>query len=333
MTYLVRVAGSDISFSCAAGQTVLAAAEAAGYELPYSCRRGICQSCLGRVISGEVDAPTVEEGQVLLCQAKALTNIEIAPRQVTKIDHAARKTVQAKVLRIIRRAENVAVIQLRFPAGTRVKFRAGQYVEVILDDGARRSFSMANPPQQNDGATLHVRLVPGGRFSERVLAGLAAGDTLRLEIPFGDFYLREAPRPAILVASGTGFAPIKSMLEDAFKRGLQRRFFLYWGGRRPVDLYQIDLPRKWAAEHPSFRFVPVISEPNAGDGWQGRTGLVHCAVLKDFASLADYDVYACGVDAMVSAARRDFVRDRGLLREAFFCDVFVTPADAALPTF
>lgn len=327
----VRVTGSDVVFSCALGQTVLEAAEAAGYELPYSCRRGICQSCLCSVLSGEVDAPPPEAGRVLLCQAKALTDLEIAPRQLTKIDHAARKTVAAKVLRITRPTDDVAVIQLRFPAGTRVKFRGGQYLEVILDDGTRRSFSMANPPQQSDGATLHVRLVPGGRFSHHVLSQVAAGTTLRLELPFGDFYLRDGLRPAVLVASGTGFAPIKSMLEDAFKRDVQRPFFLYWGGRRPIDLYQIDLPQKWAAEHSGFRFVPVVSDAEDGDGWQGRTGFVHCAVLEDFGSLADCEVYACGVVPMVTAARRDFVAERGLPPESFYCDAFVTPADAVQP--
>jgi NAD(P)H-flavin reductase/ferredoxin len=333
MTYTVRIAGSGTAFACAADQSVLEAAEAAGWQMPYSCRRGVCSTCLGRLVSGTVDAPPAQDGQVLFCQAKPRSDLEIAPREIVRIDPGARKTVNARVYRVTRAADDVALIQLRFPAGIKVKFKAGQYLEVILEDGARRSFSMANPPQQSDGALLHVRAVPGGRFSEQVLPSLAAGSTLKVELPFGDFFLREASeRPAVMVASGTGFAPIKSLLEDAFRRGVQRDFVLYWGGRRHKDLYQLELPQKWAAERANFRFVPVLSEPEAGDAWTGRTGFVHRAVMEDHASLAGCEVYACGVNAMVNAARRDFISERALLPEAFFCDVFVTPTDVAAAT-
>jgi NAD(P)H-flavin reductase/ferredoxin len=330
MTHTVRVAGRDIAFACAPDQPVLEAAEAAGWELPYSCRRGVCNTCLGRLVAGEAEAPPAQDGQILFCQARPRSDLEIAPREIVKLDPYARKTVLAKVLRVARAAEDVAAIQLRFPAGTKVKFKAGQYLEAILEDGARRSFSMANPPQQSDGALLHVRLVPGGRFAESVVPQLAPGRTLKVELPFGDFFLREGrARPAVMVARGTGFAPIRSILEDAFRRRLERDFVLYWGARRLRDLYEIELPRKWAAAQPRFRFVPVLSEPDPADAWQGRTGFVHKAVMADFATLADREVYACGVNAMVNAARRDFIDARGLAPEAFYCDAFVTPADVA----
>lgn len=324
MTRTVRIAGTDIAFACAEGQSVLEAAEAAGWQLPYSCRRGVCETCLGRVVSGEVDRP-LPNGQALFCQAKPRTDLEIEPREVVRIDPGARRAVKARVYRVARPTEDVALIQLRYPAGTKVKFRAGQYLEVLLDDGSRRSFSMANPPQQSDGALLHVRLVPGGRFSGEVAPRLASGSTLAVELPFGDFFLRDSERLAVMVASGTGFGPIKSMLEDAFRRGISREFVLYWGARTRKDLYQLELPQKWAAERPNFRFVPVLSE----EDWPGRKGMVHQAVMDDFATLARCEVYACGVNAMVSAARRDFLAERALPPEAFFCDAFVTPADAA----
>lgn len=328
MTHTIRIAGSDIAFACAQHQTVLEAAEAAGWELPYSCRRGVCNTCLGRLVSGMVEAPPEQEGQVLFCRARPRSDLEIAPREIMRIDPGARRTVNAKVYRVARAADDVALIHLRFPAGTKVKFKAGQYLDVILEDGARRSFSMANPPQQCDGALLHVRLVPGGRFSEQVLPTLAAGSTLKVELPFGDFFLRDSgTRPAVMVASGTGFAPIKSILEDAFRRGVKRRFVLYWGARKRKDLYQLELPERWTAQYDNFRFVPVLSEPD--DGWSGRTGFVHRAVMEDYATLAECEVYACGVNAMVNAARHDFIRERGLAPEAFFCDAFVTPADVA----
>lgn len=325
MTFTIRVANSDIAFPCDTQTTILDAARLAGYELPYSCRRGACASCRGLVRSGEFDTPYPGDLYTLFCQARPKSDLVIVPREIRRLDPDASKTLDAKVIKVASAADDVRIVQLRFAAGVRVKFKAGQYLEVILADGARRSFSMANPPQQSDGAHLHIRVLPGGRFAEEVLRTLKAGDSLRVELPAGDFWLRDSPKPAVFVASGTGFAPIKSMLEDAFKRGVERDMVLYWGARQEKDLYLADLPRKWAAQQGRFRFIPVLSEPR-GD-WGGRTGLVHRAVMEDFPSLADCEVYACGVAAMVDAARRDFVAERGLPQDAFFCDVFVTPAD------
>jgi NAD(P)H-flavin reductase/ferredoxin len=325
MTFTIRVADTDIAFPCEAGTTILEAARLAGYEMPYSCLRGACASCRGLVRSGEVETPYPEDLYILFCQTRPKSDLEIVPREIRRIDPQARSTIDAKVLRVTEAADDVRIVQLRFPPGVRVKFKAGQYLDVILADGAKRSFSMANAPQQSDVAVLHVRVVPGGRFSEEVLPGLAAGDTLRVELPAGDFWLREGDRPVVFVASGTGFAPIKSILEDAFRKGSVRPMALYWGARRQKDLYLADLPRKWSGLHPHFRFVPVLSEPDAG--WAGRTGLVHRAVMEDFPSLAGHEAYACGVTAMVDAARRDFTSGRGLAADDFYCDVFVTPAD------
>jgi NAD(P)H-flavin reductase len=338
MTYNIEVEGSDIRFDCASGTTILDAARTAGYELPYSCRTGICGSCKGRVVEGDIDAPAALEGITeeerragctLLCQAKPISDVKIVPRSIAKIDPNAQKQVAAKLYRITRAADDISVLHLRFPAGTKVKFRAGQYLQVLLEDGSRRSFSMANPPHQNDGVLLHVRHVPNGRFSGYLDAGPATGDVVKLEMPFGDFHLREdSDKPIVFVASGTGFAPIRSILEDAFKRKLTNRpMTLYWGGRRSRDLYQAEVAQKWAQQYPNFRFVPVLSEPE--EGWSGRTGFVHLAVLEDFPSLAGHEVYACGVPAMINAARRDFVGQAGLAAEDFHCDAFVTTDEAA----
>jgi NAD(P)H-flavin reductase len=277
------------------------------------------------VRSGEIETPYPGDLYVLFCQARPKSDLEIVPRDIRRIDPGARSTVDAKVLRVVEAADDVRIVQLRFPPGVRVKFKAGQYLDVILPDGARRSFSMANSPQQSDLAVLHVRVVPGGRFSEAVLPALAAGDQLRIELPMGDFWLRESAKPAVFVASGTGFAPIKSILEDAFRKKDPREMALYWGARRSKDLYLADLPQKWAAQNPKFKFVPVLSEPDPD--WKGRTGLVHRAVMEDLPSLSDAQVYACGVPAMINAARDDFIAACGLPPDDFFCDAFVTPAD------
>ena len=328
-SFTVRVADTGIAFPCDAGTTILEAARLAGYEMPYSCLRGVCASCRGLVRSGEVETPYPEDLYILFCQAKPKSDLEIVPREIRRIDPAAKSTIDAKVLRVVEAAADVMIVQLRFPPGVRAKFKAGQYLDVLLEDGERRSFSMANAPQQSDVAVLHVRVVPGGRFSTQVLPGLIPGGIVRVEIPAGDFWLRDSTKPAVFVASGTGFAPVKSIVEDALRKRDPREMVLYWGARREKDLYLADLPAKWAAQNPRFRFVPVLSEPDPG--WPGRTGLVHRAVMEDFPSLAGRQVYACGVTAMVEAARRDFTTACGLPPDDFYCDAFVTPADLTPP--
>ncbi len=323
--FTIRVANTDIAFSCDADTTILEAARRAGYEMPYSCQRGACASCRGLVRSGEIETPYPGDLYVLFCQARPKTDLEIVPREIRRIDPGAKSTIDAKVLRVIEAADDVRIVQLRFPAGVRAKFKAGQYLDVILADGARRSFSMANAPQQSDVAVLHVRVIPGGRFSSEVLPALVPGSQVRVEIPSGDFWLRDSAKPAVFVASGTGFAPVKSILEDAFRKKDPREMVLYWGARRRKDLYLADLPAKWAGLYPNFHFVPVLSEPDPD--WGGRTGFVHRAVMEDYATLAGCQVYACGVTAMVDAARHDFTLERGLPADDFFCDAFVTPAD------
>ena len=338
--HLIRIAGMATAIPCAAGQTVLDAVRQAGYEMPFSCNSGVCASCKGRVVSGRVSpgaagdhtltADEILQGQVLFCQARPLTDIAIEPRQIEKTDPNARRQLDARVMRIDFLAGDVARLKLRFPAGEKVKFKAGQYLQVLLPDGQRRSFSMANPPHQNDGAELHIRLLEGGAFSQRLAQDLSVGDTLPVELPHGDFHLREnSDAPIVMLASGTGFAPIKSMVEDGLRQGQRREIALYWGARTEKDLYLLDLARGWG-EQAGLRFVPVLSEPEAG--WSGRTGFVHQAVLQDHDSLAGHQVYACGAPAMVSAARSDFVETRGLPPDAFFCDAFVVaqPRTSAL---
>ncbi len=336
-THRIHITGIDVTVPCGESQTVLDAVREAGYEMPFSCNAGVCASCKGRVVSGRISpgavgdhtltAEELASGHVLFCQARPLSDITIEPRHIEKTDPTARRRLDAKVMRIDRLASDVVRLKLRFPAGEKVKFKAGQYLQVLLPDGQRRSFSMANPPHQNDGAELHIRLLEGGAFSQTLANDLKAGDVLRVEIPHGDFFIREegAGAPIIMLASGTGFAPIKSMLEDGFRQGRMQDVTLYWGARTQKDLYLLDLPTGWASR-PGFRFVPVLSDAAPDAGWTGRTGFVHQAVLEDHATLASHQVYACGAPAMVSAARTDFIDQRGLSANAFFCDAFVVAA-------
>jgi NAD(P)H-flavin reductase len=332
MAFTVTVSGTDFSFPCETNESVLDAVQRAGYEVPFSCRKGVCGTCKGKIVSGDVRAYAGDalsaaeraEGDVLYCNARPRSDIEIAPRSIVKADPFARKTLSARVFRLAKMADDVMLVHLRYPAGQRVRFKAGQYVSILMDNGERRDFSMANAPQESDGIQLHVRLVEGGAFTTHVFEALKRGDHLKVEVPFGSFTLRDSDKPILFVAGSTGFAPIKAMIEDAFERGIDRDMTLYWGARRRGGLYS-GLPEKWAAQHPRFRYIPVLSDETQPGI---RHGFVHQAVLEDHPSLAGFQAYVCGVTALCRAARKDF-RAAGLPVREFFIDTFTTQADIA----
>lgn len=334
---LIRLENSGREFEAAPLEFLLDAAERAGLTLPYSCRDGICGTCKGRLCSGEVDhgfyASTAlteeerEQGYFLMCTSTAQTDL-LVDAPVEELGFAPSPLpFDGRVLSIERLTSDVAVLRIGLPAGTTFPFRAGQYVELLVAKGQRRSFSIANAPHDAGFIELHVRLVPGGLFTPTVFEGLKIGDPISLVGPKGGFYLRAEDRPVIIVASGTGFAPIKSMVLDALRRKLKGPANLYWGGRRKADLYMHDLPLAWEQRYPGFHYVPVLSDAQPEDAWQGRTGLVHQAVMADFSDLSGHDVYACGVPAMVEAARRDFIDRCGLPVRNFYADLFLTTGD------
>jgi CDP-4-dehydro-6-deoxyglucose reductase, E3 len=338
----VTLKPSGQQFQVEDGETVLAAALRQGLVLPYGCKNGACGSCKGKILEGGVDYGVYQkrvltdeekaQGKALFCQAKPLGDLVVEARAVGAAKGIQVKTLPCRVQAIERAADDVIVLRVKLPANEKLKFLAGQFIEFLLKDGTRRSFSMANPPHDAELVELHVRRVAGGKFTEHVFEKMKERDILRFEGPLGVFFLREeSPKPVVLVASGTGFAPIKSLLEDAFHRGLQRPMTLYWGGRRPKDLYMNALAEKWAAEHPAFKYVPVISDALPEDRWQGRTGFVHRAVMQDFPDLSAHQVYACGVPIMVDSARADFTKACQLPEEEFYADSFTTQADLAQP--
>jgi CDP-4-dehydro-6-deoxyglucose reductase len=234
------------------------------------------------------------------------------------------------VQKLERAADDAMIVYLKLPANERLMFLPGQYIDILLRDGTRRSFSMANAPHDDEYVQLHVRHVPGGAFTDHVFQTMKERDILRFEGPFGTFFLREeSAKPIVFVASGTGFAPIKAVIEAALKKGVARPMTLYWGARRPKDLYLNGLAERWVAEHASFSYVAVVSDALPGDGWQGRTGFVHRAVMEDLSDLSGHQVYACGVPIMVDSARRDFIEKCRLPENEFFADSFTTAADKA----
>ena len=327
-------------FQVEEGEAVLTAALRQGYILPYGCKDGACGTCKGKIISGSVDYGTYQEkalpaeeraaGKALFCQAKPLGDLVIEARTVGAAKDIPIKTLPCRVQKIDRVTEDVAILFLKPPANERLQFLAGQYIEFLLKDRTRRSFSMANAPHDDELVQLHVRHVPGGNFTDHVFTKMKERDILRFEGPHGTFFLREdSQNPIVFVASGTGFAPIKSIIEYALNKNIARPMTLYWGGRRPRDLYLNALPLKWAAEHAGFKYVPVVSEALPEDRWTGRTGFVHRAVMEDLPDLSGCQVYACGVPIMVDSARRDFISQCKLPEDEFFADSFTTQADIA----
>jgi CDP-4-dehydro-6-deoxyglucose reductase len=340
MAFNVTIRQSGKQFQVEADEPVLSAALRQGIGLPYGCKNGACGSCKGQLVSGSIEqrshsssALSNDEktrGMALFCCATAQSDLEIDIREIAGVGDMQVKKLPCRVNALERVAHDVVVLKLQLPANERLQYLAGQYIEFILKDGTRRSYSMASAPHHEGPLELHIRHMPGGVFTDHVFGAMKERDILRFEGPLGTFFLREdADKPIVLLASGTGFAPIKAIIEHAIFKGMTRPMTLYWGGRRRGDLYLASLAEQWARDVPSFKFVPVLSEPDPADGWQGRTGFVHRAVVEDLPDLSGYQVYACGAPVMVEAAQRDFTAHHGLPADEFYADSFTSAADLA----
>ena len=314
------------------GETLLEAGLREGMALPYACRNGGCGVCRCSVLQGSVDHGAYQpdalpdalrdRGDALLCCATPLSDLEI---RIEWAEQAAVRPIcryAGRVESIEHLSDEVIRLKVSLPEGQAIDFAAGQYINIILADGQRRAFSFANPPRDNAQLELHVRLIPGGRFTTHVFTAMRVGDVLDFEGPIGAFTLHESARPILFVAGATGFAPIKSIVEDAFQQGIQRPMWLYWGVRRRADLYMLDLAMRWQQEHANFKVVPVLSEPDPQETWSGRTGMVHDAMLKDFPDLNGYEVYVCGSAKMVETAVPAFIA-QGLAEGVCFSDAFL----------
>ena len=317
------------------GETILDAGLRGEINLPYECRNGGCGLCKCSVLQGEVDPgiyqPSVLSpaeraiGKVLMCCASPLTDIEIEYEPQAALTRAPVKEFVGVVDNMERLSHDVMGVVIKLPEGEHISFSAGQYINILLEDGERRAFSFASAPHNAQNIELQIRLVPGGRFTTHVFEKMKVGDAIRFEGPLGDFVLRESNRPIIFVAGATGFAPVKSMVEDAFHRGLKRPIRLYWGVRQRRDFYLQHLPEQWQREHDNFKFIPVLSEAGPGDEWSGRTGLVHEAILQDFPSLAGNEIYACGSVRMVEAVFPK-LKGQGAEEGMCFSDAFTISA-------
>jgi CDP-4-dehydro-6-deoxyglucose reductase, E3 len=331
-------------FECAVDETILSAALRAGYLIPYGCKNGACGSCKGNVIFGEVrfshfqpsTLPEIEraQGKALFCVARPQSDVTIEARDVRKSGDIVVKTMPCRIEHLDRVVDDVMIVRFKLPSSERLQYRAGQYIEFLLKDGARRSFSMANAPHDDALMELHIRHTPGGLFTDRVFGvnqPLKVREILRFEGPHGSFFLREeSDKPIVFLASGTGFAPIKAIIEHMIYTGNGRRATLYWGGRRPKDLYLDHLAQSWAMKYPDqFTYVPVVSDALPDDAWNGRTGFVHRAVMEDFADLSTHQVYACGAPIVIDSARNEFTSRCNLPEAEFFADSFTLAAPSS----
>jgi CDP-4-dehydro-6-deoxyglucose reductase len=341
MSFTVTVQPANRSFEVQRDETMLGAAIRQGIGLPYGCRDGACGSCKSRLLAGRVahgahqakalSPPEEDAGLILTCCALPQTDCTVQARTVPGAGEFPVLKFPARVLELQRAAADVMIVRLQLPANQNLQYRAGQYVEVLLAGGARRSYSMANAPHllgDPPALELHLRHMPGGRFTDHVFGAMKVKEILRLEGPFGSFFLREeSDKPIVLLAAGTGFAPIKAIVEQMRSRGSRRPAVLYWGGRRPRDLYLHDWCVRAATEMSNLRYVPVISNALPEDGWAGRDGFVHRAAMHDLPDLSGHQVYACGAPVMVESARRDFVAICGLPDDEFYADAFTSEAD------
>ncbi|MDR1423118.1 MAG: CDP-6-deoxy-delta-3,4-glucoseen reductase [Azoarcus sp.] len=332
MSYQIQLLADGQTFTANDEQTVIDAALDACVALPLGCRAGVCGACKGKVVSGEFDlagygeavlsAAEREAGFTLLCRTRARSDLVL---DVPKAERDANKPqkMPARISRLERLSEDVMRVDLQLPASETFDFRAGQYIDISIGDGEHRSFSIANPPERKGIIELHIRLVPGGKFTQHVFSDMKARDILRIKGPLGNFYLREdSDRPIVLVGGGTGFAPLKSIIEHAIHIGLKRPIALYWGARNPAGFYMRELTQSWQSGLSGFRYIPVVSDTRPDDGWTGRRGMVHEAVRADYADLSQHEVYACGAPPMIEAARNAFMRERALPEDAFFSDAF-----------
>jgi CDP-4-dehydro-6-deoxyglucose reductase len=334
--YKVLVEPHGRHITVAADRPILEAALTAGLNLPHSCKSGHCSSCRVRLRTGEIEYPngvplglTAQEaqaGNILLCQARARSDLVVEARLIASVTDVEIKTLPCRIAQLTPLAPDVMQVFLRLPAVETLRFHPGQYLDILLDGGRRRSFSIASPPHDSDLLELHLRRVPGGGFTDGLFGASPVGSLLRIEGPIGQFVYQEHPSPLLMIAGGTGFAPLKSMLRHMLEGGIDRPIHLYWGARFAHDVYEEKLVLEWVRRYPQLQFIAVLSEATHAEAPHHRLGWVHEAVLADHPSLEPFDVYAAGPPALIEAIRAGFP-PRGVREDRLYFDSFDYASD------
>jgi len=337
MTFRVIVRPSGHEFHTEQGETVLEAAMRQGIELPYGCRSGACGSCAGYLLKGEVayeDEPAAlteemqAQNRALFCMASPRSDLEISIQEVDGLQGIQVRNLRCRVEQKKQLCHDVIELKLKLAGDERLQYHAGQYLEIILEDGRRRAFSIANAPHDDELIELHIRHVAGGKFTDFLFADMEEKTMLRVEGPLGSFFIREqSNRPIIMMGGGTGFGPLKAMIEHANYIGLKRDIHLFMGVRALRDLYMADMVNGWISDNSNIRFTPVLSQPMPEDGWQGDTGFVHEVVAQTYTDLSGFDIYMSGPPPMVNAAVEAF-HHQGADMEHIYSDAFEYSADA-----
>jgi len=331
MAYTAKLNRQDITFIVNKDESILDAAIRQGHNLSYGCRNGECGSCIAEITNGtffyngenpvyqEHESP--KERKAFLCQARASSDIEINANMLETEAEITLKQLPCRVKSTEKLNNSVMRIILELPKTEQLEFLPGQYVDFILPDNKKRSFSLANPPHENQELEFHIRHYDGGVFSEYAFNELKNNALLKIEGPLGQFTLQNSERPIIMIAGGTGFAPIKSIVEHTLKINDPRSIHFYWGARLESDLYLHKIAHQWTEKYPHITYTPVLSEIDNLKNWSGKTGYVHEAVLEDYSDLSDHDVYACGpppmIDAIVNAFPEHHLREGSLFSDSF----------------
>ncbi|MDZ7324862.1 CDP-6-deoxy-delta-3,4-glucoseen reductase [Kosakonia sacchari] len=320
MSYVIKIFPADIAFDGESEKTLLDSALEAGIHLEHSCKNGSCGICEAQLIAGEVidaqDKVVPAGNNILTCSCRPGDDVSLQATYYPELAGQIKKITPCKVVSAENVSEDVIKLVLRFPPTAQLNYLPGQYINLQYQ-GVTRSYSIANADAK-EGIELHIRNVPNGQMSQLVFGGLTANTLMRIEGPCGTFFIRKNERPVIFIAGGTGFAPVKAMVESLLAENTQRKIYIYWGMQYSGHFYS-SLPRQWASENPDIHFIPVVSGDEVG--WQGRKGFVHNAVVEDFDNLEGFDVYACGSPVMIEASRKDLMT-LGLPAKHFYSDAF-----------
>lgn len=338
MSFNITLQPSGHTFLAEEGESVLDAGLKHGLSLPYGCRNGACGACKGKIVSGEVDYgdrntsclsdDDKAAGTVLCCQAQAKGDVVVNVKEISSTAEIKPKIMPARVIKLEKLSHDVMQLELKLPESQRMQFLAGQYIEVLLKGGKRRAFSIANAPHQDDVIVLQIRHVPGGLFSGHVFEEMKEKALLRIEGPFGGFYLQEeSDRPIIMIGGGTGFAPLNGMLEHAHSLEMKNQFHLFCGIRAKRDIYMTEMTDSLTQRMSNLDYTAVLSDPETSDNWDGATGFVHEEVLKQFDDLSGFDIYMSGPPPMVNAAKAAFIK-QGASEENMYSDAFEYSSDA-----
>jgi len=333
MSFKISIQPSGHEFEIEPEETLLEAALRHGFAFSYGCRAGSCGACKGKIVSGDFEYPGGEDpmclseldkttGMCVFCQASPRSDMELEVKEISSVKDIVIKTLPTRVVKMDKLAPDVMRLSLKLPMIERLQFLAGQYIDILLKDGRRKSFSIANAPHDDEFLELHIRKIEGGSFTTHVFEEMQEKALLRIEGPLGSFFLREeSEKPLIFMAGGTGFAPIKGILEHAFAEELKKPMTLYWGVQDKASLYLAELAETWAKDYENFSFIPVLSNPSEDDGWQGETGLVHEVLARDFPDLSAHEIYASGPPEMIDAGREAFSQ-QGLNLDNYYFDAF-----------